>query len=98
MDLTFTVFQRFFSENCHARLGDNWTANKGETEGGTICPPAYIITKYPSLNRVKFMYSPIVKLFRARWHIEEELGNKVFQHSFEVFNLQNLITRLDSAC
>ena len=45
MDLTITAFERFISENCHAKFGGNWTTNKGEI--------AYIITKYPRLNRVK---------------------------------------------
>ena len=53
-----------------------------EKQGDNVPSGLYNITKYPSLNRVKFMYSQIVKLFRASWHIEEELGNKVFQHSF----------------
>ena len=54
MDLTITDFERFISESCHAKVGGNWTANKGETEGGgrDNVPPAFIITKYLSLNRV----------------------------------------------
>ena len=42
------------SDNCNTKFGGNWTTNKGdteeETEGGWV---AHIITKYPSLNRVK---------------------------------------------
>ena len=51
----------FISENWHATFGGNWTTNKGETENKQIKekrhnapPPANIITKYPSLNRVNF--------------------------------------------
>ena len=39
----------------HAKFGCNWTTNKGETEGGrgeAQCPPAYMVPKDPSLNRV----------------------------------------------
>ena len=50
MDLTLTAWRDFVSENCHAKFGGNWTTNKGETEGAP--PSVYIITKYPSLNRV----------------------------------------------
>ena len=28
----------FVSEYHHAKFGCNWTTNKGETEGGTMCP------------------------------------------------------------
>ena len=34
MDLTFSAFERFVSENCHAKFGGNWTTNQGETRGG----------------------------------------------------------------
>ena len=44
----------FVPEYHDAKFGGNWTTNNGETEGwGTMCPPAYILTKYPSLNGVK---------------------------------------------
>ena len=56
MDLTFLPLRDFVSENCDAKFGGNWTENKGEMKGvGHYVPPplTYIITKYPSLNRVK---------------------------------------------
>ena len=28
----FTAFERFCLENFHAKFGDNWTTNNGETE------------------------------------------------------------------
>ena len=34
---------------CDAKFGGNWTTNKGEMERG----PAYMVSKDPSLNRVK---------------------------------------------
>ena len=37
----------------HATFGGNWTRNKGKTEGATMCPPAYMVPKYPSLNRAE---------------------------------------------
>ena len=44
----------FVPDYHHAEFGSNWTTNKGETEGGTMCPPpAYMVPKDPSLNRVK---------------------------------------------
>ena len=43
----------FVPEYHHAKFGCNWTTNKGETEGGTMCsPPTYMVPKDPSLNRV----------------------------------------------
>ena len=37
-----------------AKFGSDWTTNNGETgEGHNMSPPAYIVPKYPSLNRVK---------------------------------------------
>ena len=42
----------FVPEYHHAKFGCNWTTNKGETEGGTMCPPAYMVPKDPSLNSV----------------------------------------------
>ena len=47
------LLRDFAPEYHHAKFGCNWTANKGETEGGTMCPPAYMVPKDPSLNRVK---------------------------------------------
>ena len=48
------VFERFFvPEYHHAKFGCNWTTNKGETEGGHNAPPAHMVPKDPSLNRVK---------------------------------------------
>ena len=45
---------RDFVPECHlAKFGGNWITNKGKTEGGTLCPSAYILPKYPNLNRVK---------------------------------------------
>ena len=44
----------FVSEYHHAKFSGNWTANKGKT-GGTMCPQAYVLPKYPSLNRVKVL-------------------------------------------
>ena len=43
--------RNFTSNSCHAKFGCNWTTNKGETEH--CFPSAYVITKYPSLNRFK---------------------------------------------
>ena len=33
MDLTFSAFESFVSENCHAKFGGNWTTNNGEMKG-----------------------------------------------------------------
>ena len=52
MDSTLLPLRELCQEFRHAKFGGNWIANKGETEGGTMCPPAYIITNYPNLNRV----------------------------------------------
>ena len=52
----FMDFERFFPEYHHATFGCNWTTSKGETEGGHNVPPpppAYMVPKDPSLNRVK---------------------------------------------
>ena len=47
----------FVPEYHHAKFDCNWTTNKGETEGGTMClPPAYMVPKDPSLNRVKYNF------------------------------------------
>ena len=51
-------------EYYHAKFGGDWTTNKGETEGGTMCPPpAYMVPKYPSLNRVKLLILSISYVF-----------------------------------
>ena len=42
-----SVLRNFVPEYHHATFAGNWTTNKGETE------TAYILPKYPSLNRVK---------------------------------------------
>ena len=49
----------FVPEYHHAKFGCNWTTNKEETEGinCTMCPPAYMVPKYPSLNRVKAVFN-----------------------------------------
>ena len=47
------LLRGFVPEYHHAKFGCNWTTNKGETEGQTMCPPAYMVPKDPSLNRVK---------------------------------------------
>ena len=41
----------FIPEYQHAKFGCHLTTNKGET-GGTLPPPAYMVPKDPSLNRV----------------------------------------------
>ena len=51
----FMAFERFVSEYHQAKFGCSWTTNKGETEGGTLCPPAYMVPKDPNLNRVREM-------------------------------------------
>ena len=33
------LLRDFLLEYHHAKFGCNWTTNKGETEGGTMCPP-----------------------------------------------------------
>ena len=39
----------------HAKFGCSRTTNKEETEGGTMyLPPAYMVPKDPSLNRVNY--------------------------------------------
>ena len=54
MDLTITAFDRFDLRELSYQVGGNWTTNKGETEGGGGVGGWHnIITKYPSLNRVK---------------------------------------------
>ena len=53
------LLRDFVPEYHHAKFGCNWTTNKGETEGGAQCaPPAYMVPKDPSPNRVKFAKSP----------------------------------------
>ena len=51
------VLRGFVPEYHRARFGGDWTTNIGETERGWAQfpppPPAYILPKYPSLNRVK---------------------------------------------
>ena len=57
------LLRDFVPEYDHATFGCNWTTNKGETEGthcggtetegGTMCPLAYMVPKDPSLSRVK---------------------------------------------
>ena len=51
------LLRDFVPEYHHAKFDCNWTTNKGETEGGTMCPPAYMVPKHPSLNRVKVTHS-----------------------------------------
>ena len=46
------LLKDFVPEYHYAMFGCNWTTNKGETEGGTMCPPGYMVPKDPSLNRV----------------------------------------------
>ena len=55
--LNFIDFERYFPEYHHAKFGGNWTTNKGKTEGDIVPPhppPAYLVPKDPSLNRVKY--------------------------------------------
>ena len=50
------LLRDFIPEYHHAKFGCNWTTNKGETEQQKTqhnAPPAYMIPKDPSLNRVK---------------------------------------------
>ena len=49
----FWTFLEAIAEYHLAKCGDNWTTNKRETEEYTLCPTAYILPKYSSLNRVK---------------------------------------------
>ena len=53
------ILRDFVPECHHARFGGNWTINKGKTEGHNV-PPAYILPKYPSLNRVKATQSKAI--------------------------------------
>ena len=46
------ILRDFAPEYHHAKTGGNWTTNKVKTEGAQCAPPAYILPKYPSLNRV----------------------------------------------
>ena len=59
----------FVPEYLYANFSGNWTSNKGETEGA-MCPPAYCLPKYPSLNRVK------VKMACSQDMIASPLGQK----------------------
>ena len=47
----FMAFERFVPEYHHVKFGGDWTTNKGEA-GGHNVPPAYILLKQPSLNRI----------------------------------------------
>ena len=47
------AFLQAIAEYDLAKCDDNWTTNTRETEGYTLCPAAYILPKYPSLNKVK---------------------------------------------
>ena len=70
MDLLLLPLRDFVTEKCHTRSGGNWIKNEGETEGGTMCPPppqTYIITKYPSLNRVKYLRNGIFVKYTKRF-------------------------------
>ena len=50
--ITIIIDLRDFVPEYHpAKFGGNWTTNKGKTEGAQ-CPPAYMVPKDPSLNRV----------------------------------------------
>ena len=62
------LLRDFVAEYHHAKFGCNWTTNKGETEGGgeaQCAPPAYMVPKDPSLNRVKQLlcYFKHIKIF-----------------------------------
>ena len=48
------LLRDFVSEYHHAKFGCNWTTNKGETAGGggIVPPPAGMVPKDPSLNRL----------------------------------------------
>ena len=41
------LLRDFVSEYHHARFSCNWTTNKGETDGGTMCPPSLYGSKRP---------------------------------------------------
>ena len=47
------ILRDFVPEYHHAKFCCNWTTNKEETEEGTLCPPAYMVSKDLSMNRVK---------------------------------------------
>ena len=55
-----TILRDFVPEYHHAKFGGNRITNKEKIEGAV--PPAYILPKYPSLNRVKFFVSPKLHL------------------------------------
>ena len=46
-----SILRDFALEYHHAKFGGNWATNKGKTEGD-IVPPAYMVPKSCSLNRV----------------------------------------------
>ena len=49
-----SILRDFVPEYHHAKCGCNWSTNKGEKGGAQRAPPpAYIVPKDPSLNRVK---------------------------------------------
>ena len=49
------LLRDFVLEYHHAKFGCNWKTNKGETEGGTMFSPAYMVIKDPSLNNTSFL-------------------------------------------
>ena len=55
------VLRDFVPEYHHAKFGCNWTTNKRETEVGhnVPSPPACMVPKDPSLNRVKKAWDEI---------------------------------------
>ena len=44
-----SILRDFVPDYHHAKFGGNWATNKGKT----MCPPAYMVPKDASLNRVK---------------------------------------------
>ena len=58
------LLRDFVPEYHHAKFGYNWTTDKGETEGGTMCPPPSLYgSKDSSMNRVNHMLERGSKMF-----------------------------------
>ena len=59
----FMAFERYCLRVPSCQVWLYWTTNKGETEGehNVPPPPAYMVPKDPSLNRVKYSKNPYIR-------------------------------------
>ena len=69
------VFLLAFFVQIRNRFGGNWITNKGETEGAQCTPPAYMVPKDPSLNRVNnYRFYMNSRQKHKEWHEIKEFS------------------------